>query len=81
MPSPTPATDPRPVIARFVHHTWMMDVTIVRQFLGPDLYLAAVFDAFSRVPLALNVFDRGHARPTWRASSARPSAPSATPST
>jgi hypothetical protein len=45
-----------PVVARFVHHTWMMDVSVVRQFLGPDLYMAAVFDAFSRTPLALGTF-------------------------
>lgn len=35
-----------------------MDVSVVHQFLGPDLFLAAVFDAFSRVPLAVEVFDR-----------------------
>ena len=45
-----------PVIARFVHHVWMMDISHVKQFLGPDLYMAAVFDAFSRTPLALEVF-------------------------
>jgi DNA-binding transcriptional regulator YiaG len=56
-PTPTPRKT-RPVIARFVHHTWMMDVSLVRQFLGPDLYMAAVFDAFSRVPLSLSVLDR-----------------------
>jgi transposase InsO family protein len=36
----------------------MMDVSVIRQLLGPDLYMAAVFDAFSRVPLFLSVFDR-----------------------
>jgi putative transposase len=46
-----------PVRARFVHHVWMMDVSLVRQFLGPDLFMAAVFDAFSRTPLALQVFE------------------------
>jgi hypothetical protein len=35
----------------------MMDVSEVQQFLGPTLHMAAVFDAFSRVPLALQVFD------------------------
>jgi transposase InsO family protein len=35
----------------------MMDVTQIRQFLGTDLCLAAVFDAHSRVPLLLRVFD------------------------
>lgn len=61
---PKPASDAaqpkrpyRPVIARFVHHVWMLDVSLVRQFLGPDLYMAAVFDAFSRAPLALQVFE------------------------
>jgi transposase InsO family protein len=62
-PPPSPdALGPRrtthPVIARFVHHTWMMDISEVKQFLGPTLYMAAVFDAFSRVPLLLQVFDR-----------------------
>lgn len=60
-PSSTPAKTPRPVIANFVHHVWMMDVSLVQQFLGPDLFMAAVFDAFSRTPLVLQVFD---ARPT-----------------
>jgi len=57
-PAPPPAqtTPPtHPVIARFVHHVWMMDVSEVKQFLGPPLHMAAVFDAFSRVPLALEV--------------------------
>ena len=35
----------------------MMDVTQIRQFLGTELHLAAVFDAHSRVPLLLRVFD------------------------
>ena len=61
-PDPTPGGEPptrpaRPVIARFVHHVWMLDVSQVQQFLGPDLFMAAVFDAFSRAPLALQVFD------------------------
>jgi len=47
----------RPVVARFVHHVWMMDVTEIQAFLGPSFYLAAVFDAFSRVPLVLQAFD------------------------
>jgi hypothetical protein len=33
-----------------------MDVSQVKCFLGPNLYLAAVFDAHSRVPLMLQVF-------------------------
>jgi transposase InsO family protein len=48
-----------PVVANFIHHVWMMDVSVVHQFLGPDLFMAAVFDAFSRAPLALEVCDRG----------------------
>ena len=49
----------RPVIARFVHHVWMMDVSIVQQCLGgPQLFLATVFDAFSRSPLVLQTFER-----------------------
>jgi transposase InsO family protein len=51
-----PVRVPRPVVARFVHHVWMMDISHVKQFLGPDLYMAAVYDAFSRAPLALEVF-------------------------
>lgn len=65
VPAPVPPSDRprplRPVVARFVHHVWMMDVSVVRQFLGPGLSMAAVFDAFSRAPLAVEVFDR---RPT-----------------
>ncbi len=46
----------RPVIARFVHHTWMMDVTEIPAFLGGQVFhLAGVFDAFSRAPLALQL--------------------------
>jgi transposase InsO family protein len=32
-----------------------MDVSQVKQFLGPDLYMAAIFDAFARAPLAVQV--------------------------
>jgi transposase InsO family protein len=35
----------------------MMDLSEVKQFLGPTLHLAAVFDAFSRSPLAVQVFE------------------------
>ncbi|HET6896737.1 MAG TPA: transposase family protein, partial [Vicinamibacteria bacterium] len=45
----------RPVVARFVNHVWMMDVSVVHRFLGRDLFMAAVFDACSRVPLALEI--------------------------
>jgi transposase InsO family protein len=56
-PPPSRPTAP-PVKARFVHHTWMLDVSEVRQLLGGTLYMAAVFDAFSRVPLAVATLDR-----------------------
>ena len=61
-PSPcSPTKAPHPVITRFVHHVWMMDVTEVRSFLGLQVFhVAGVFDAFSRVPLALHV---GEAKP------------------
>ena len=36
----------------------MMDISEVKQFLGPTLQMATVFDAFSRVPLMLQVFDQ-----------------------
>jgi transposase InsO family protein len=57
VPEPKPTRKTTPVIARFVHHVWMMDVSQIKQFLGPDLFMAAVVDAFSRTPLALQVFD------------------------
>jgi len=60
-PSPTntpPGRKHRPVIARFVNHVWMMDVSVVQAFLGGELYIAAVFDAFSRVPLVLSTYER-----------------------
>ena len=56
--APEPRRTTHPVIARFVHHTWMMDISLVKQFLGPTLQMATVFDAFSRVPLMLQVFDQ-----------------------
>lgn len=62
-PKPTrpPSRDHRathPVIARFVHHVWMVDVTEVQASLGGTLHVAGVFDAFSRVPLVLQTFER-----------------------
>jgi transposase InsO family protein len=55
---PHPKRAPRPVIARFSHHVWMMDVTEVKSFLGIQVFrVAGVFDAFSRAPLALRVTD------------------------
>ena len=61
-PEPTLPPDPpqkpqRPVKAFFVHHVWMADGSEVRAFLGGIFYMAAIFDAFSRLPLALQVFD------------------------
>ena len=47
--APEPRRTTHPVIARFVHHTWMMDISLVKQFLGPTSQMATVFDAFSRV--------------------------------
>ena len=62
-PNPAPTEPPplrpaRPVVARFVNHVWMMDVSIVQTFLGGDLYIAAAFDAFSRVPLAVSTYEK-----------------------
>ena len=58
VPEDSPPQRPtRPVFTRFVHHTWMMDVSQVKCFLGPDLHMAAVFDAHSRVPLMLRILD------------------------
>lgn len=41
------------MVAKFVHHVWMMDVTEFKTRFGAQtLYFAAAFDAFSRLPLA-----------------------------
>jgi transposase InsO family protein len=61
-PRPTPRSEAKhwathPVIARFVHHVWMMDTTQVQAFLGGSFHVAGVFDAFSRAPLALQTYD------------------------
>jgi transposase InsO family protein len=56
-PAPPPARIGRPVVARFVHHVWMMDVTVVQSLFGiHPFHVAGVYDAFSRVPLALEIF-------------------------
>ncbi len=61
-PGPVPPTSgvggrpKRPVVARFTNHVWMMDVSVVQALLGGEFYLAAVFDAFSRAPLALSTY-------------------------
>lgn len=60
-PSPTPdepRRPQRPVRANFVHHVWMADVSEVRAFLGSAFYMATIFDACSRVPLAFQTLDR-----------------------
>lgn len=36
----------------------MMDATQIQTFLGGELHLAGAFDAFSRAPLALQIFER-----------------------
>jgi transposase InsO family protein len=55
-PDAGPPRPSRPVIARFVHHTWMMDVTEIPALLGGQVFhLAGVFDASSRAPLALQL--------------------------
>ncbi|MBX7184239.1 MAG: DDE-type integrase/transposase/recombinase [Vicinamibacteria bacterium] len=49
---------PNPVRADFVNHVWMMDVTEFKTLFGANtLYFAAVFDAFSRLPLAGVTFE------------------------
>ena len=53
---PEPPRPANPVKTRFVHHTWMMDVTQIQSFLGAKAFVATVFDAHSRLPLALRVF-------------------------
>jgi transposase InsO family protein len=48
-----------PLQARYPHHVWIMDVTRIPALMGAgELAIAAVFDAFSRVPLAVRVFER-----------------------
>jgi transposase InsO family protein len=43
--------------ARFVHHVWMMDLTVVPRLFGFRRFVvAAVFDVFSRMPLAVQTF-------------------------
>lgn len=66
-PPGPPAKPQRPVKARFVHHVWMIDLSEVRAFLGGTFYMAAAFDAFSRVPLAFQTFDH---RPNSRETAA-----------
>jgi hypothetical protein len=63
-PAPPSATISRPVVARFVHHVWMMDVTIIPTLFGlHQFHAAGVYDAFSRVPLALQVWPAAEERP------------------
>jgi putative transposase len=56
LPKATPAK-PRAVRAKFTNHVWMMDITTVPRLLGlPRVMVAAVFDVFSRMPLAVQTF-------------------------
>lgn len=56
--SSDPPRRPNPVTARFSRHVWMMDVTEFKTLFGAHtLYFAAVFDAFSRLPLVGMTFD------------------------
>ncbi|HEY2944636.1 MAG TPA: hypothetical protein VGN09_19535 [Vicinamibacteria bacterium] len=84
--APAPASPPakigRPVVARFVHHVRMMDVTVVQSLFGiHPFHLAGVYDAFSRVPLALEVFSEPPRAARWPACSDVPSGPSASRNT
>ena len=48
-----------PVQAHFVNHVWMMDITEVKNFFSTQtFYLAAVFDAYTRMPLVCMAFDK-----------------------
>jgi transposase InsO family protein len=71
-PPPSPAKPTTPVVARFVGHVLMMDVSVVRSFLGAELYVAAVFDAFSRVPSPSPPTRTGPPPPQWPDSSRPP---------
>ncbi len=57
-PLPNPPRPPNPVVANFVHHVWMMDVTEFKTLFGArTLYFAAAVDAFSRLPLTGMTFN------------------------
>jgi transposase InsO family protein len=65
IPNTVPTTDKarpipvNPVQAHFVNHVWMMDITEVKNFFATQkFYLAVVFDAYSRMPLACMAFDK-----------------------
>jgi transposase InsO family protein len=58
IPPPAHRQPQRPVTASFVHHVWMADCSQVRAFCGGTFHMAAIFDAFSRVPLLIGTFDR-----------------------
>jgi transposase InsO family protein len=55
---PAPKPDgPLAVTARFVGHVWMMDLTTVPRLFGfRRFFVATVFDAFSRMPMAVETF-------------------------
>ena len=47
----------QPVITRFVHHTWMLDLSPFHTLGGAgDLWLGGVFDAHTRTPLVLQTY-------------------------
>jgi transposase InsO family protein len=58
-PPPTAPSGPSgsPVVSNFVGHVLLVDVSVVRSFLGRELFLASVFDSFSRVPIALATYE------------------------
>lgn len=56
-PSRPATTAKQAVVARFVHHVWHVDLTVVPGFLGTtSRQLAVILDGFSRIPVAAAVF-------------------------
>jgi putative transposase len=57
-PPPAPETPRRPVVARYPHHLWHLDLTAIPAFLGSaPRHLAVLLDSASRLPLASKVFE------------------------
>jgi transposase InsO family protein len=57
-PADSGSAVPRAVRARYVHHVWMMDFTPVKGLFGLQQFaIATVLDVYSRLPLAVRVFD------------------------
>jgi hypothetical protein len=50
------------VVARYPHHTWLLDLTEIKALCGrTSFFLATIFDGFSRMPLAWRLLDtRAH---------------------